>query len=185
VWLCGCTPLLPSASGWEQLAKQGLKALTCSSSCQRAHPASKPQPRPASDRSIVHSKTQCNARLQLTRKLTYYRIKPSRRYADPSLIRRPTYQLLVLKHIATDTYTHDTEYQDANLGFDKRSQCYWKDAVVARTPKGVKGLHILGCSCRTVVQRMTPCMSTAIIMAAERCFSQSVRMIRSLDYLCL
>jgi hypothetical protein len=41
------------------------------------------------------------------------------------------------------TRWHDTEHRESSLGFGKRSDCYWKDAVVARTLKGGKGLHTL------------------------------------------
>jgi hypothetical protein len=33
----------------------------------------------------------------------------------------------------TETSWHDTEYQDSNLCFGKRSACYWKNVVVVRT----------------------------------------------------
>jgi hypothetical protein len=39
---------------------------------------------------------------------------------------------------------HVTKHQDPSLGFGKLSACYWKNAVVARTLKGGKGLHTLG-----------------------------------------
>jgi hypothetical protein len=39
---------------------------------------------------------------------------------------------------------HGTEYQGLSLRFGKRSACYWKNAVVARTRKGGKGVHVFG-----------------------------------------
>lgn len=42
----------------------------------------------------------------------------------------------------------------------------------ARTKvEGGKGPHILGISCRKVIQRMALCISTAIVTGVVRCFS--------------